>query len=151
MYKIGIMGLDICIGICYYPHMTNTKTAAPTHTPFDDNHFTLCGEKGRGNRHIKIHRTSGKDVDLRHMDLYANAQRTKNQRDELIEAAGLAVRNEILRGALSECAAREQDRARMTVEAIEINRRDAKAYREEIQGNMRTIRAAIASAADGDR
>lgn len=62
---------------------------------------------------------------------------------DLLVAAELGLRNEILRGALSECAAREQDRARMTVEAVQINRAEAKSYRDEIQENCRKIRAAI--------
>ena len=65
---------------------------------------------------------------------------------DLLAAAEIGLRNELLRSSLSECAAREQDRSRMTVEAIQINRTNAKAYRVEIQENCRRIRAAIARA-----
>ncbi len=65
---------------------------------------------------------------------------------DLLAAAKLGLRNEILRTSVDECAAREQDRARMTVEAIQINRANAKSYRAEIQENCRRIRAAIAQA-----
>lgn len=99
----------------------------------------ICGSCGVTINEAYVTRVQGEQEAKAYKSLHDAAP-------DLLAAAELGLRNEILRGALSECAAREQDRARMTVEAIQINRADAKSYRDEIQDNCRKIRAAIAKA-----
>lgn len=63
---------------------------------------------------------------------------------DLLEVAHLSIRNEWIHSALSECAARERDKARASVEYIRINREEFASLREELKSNLRKIRAAIA-------
>jgi hypothetical protein len=108
------------------------KPAAPQASPLLDR--VLAKAK-------QIDRAFGDDVQVKHAIIQGVKQGPAF--DAMVEAAELGLRNEILRNALSECSAREQDRARMTVEAIQVNRADAKSFREEIQENCRKIRAAL--------
>lgn len=65
-------------------------TNKPTHTPEPEllcagHRYTLCGEKGRELRWIKITDELADDMDLRHLHLYSAAPATAAERDRLKE------------------------------------------------------------------